>query len=198
MLLGFIQVGWPLPRFSISEACPVSNSDQTDAHKVRGGGAEEERERKWRAGIKKERNKVGESHFPPHYSAIPSLLTRERERERREGGRRAAAEARSIRSGSRNHVASVDRASHLSIHRSISSLLYRYCINHPHASVRGRQGTGGEPRPAATTGQPNYRVGERGSLGCERTDAEDLIWLQPAISQAQIWWCLRSPMASIR
>jgi hypothetical protein len=38
-LLGFIQVSWPPPRFSISEACPVSNSDQTDAHKVRGGGA---------------------------------------------------------------------------------------------------------------------------------------------------------------
>jgi hypothetical protein len=83
--------------------------------------------------------------------------------EKREGGRGreaagVAAEARSIRSGSRNQVASVDRASHLSIHLSSSTGI------NPHASVGGREG-GRRGTGEAVCHQANYRVGEDRETG---------------------------------
>lgn len=151
---------WPLPPFSISEVCAVSNSDepkQTDAHKAKGREREGGKKGQPRAGernsrgIKRERNKVREGRVP-----FPQVHERRREREsrgaryatwgreKREGGRGkeaagVAAEARSIRSGSRNQVASVDRASHLSIHLSSSTGI------NPRASVGGGRGEDREP-----------------------------------------------------
>lgn len=100
----------------------------------------------------------------PASSCSPAHYEREErgERERgREGAAGAAAEARSIRSGSGNQVASVDRASHLSIHLSSSTGI------NPHASVGGREG--GEEGTGSGRHQANYlvwgRTGGGGFLG---------------------------------
>jgi hypothetical protein len=90
------------------------------------------------------------------------------ERREREGGRGAgreaagaAAEARSIRSGSGNQVASVDRASHLSIHLSSSTGI------NPHASVGGRGGGGDGQRPPPSVGEGGQAVRWGDFLGAE-------------------------------
>jgi hypothetical protein len=104
-----------------------------------------------------------EEQSRPAAAAQHTTERRERARGRGEGREAAgaAAEARSIRSGSGNQVASVDRASHLSIHLSSSTGI------NPHASVGGRGGGGDGQRPPPSVGEGGQAVRWGDFLGAE-------------------------------